>query len=95
MVSGTFEAILAGTIQIKKFSASIEAPLPRVQIVHVLMDSNGNELEEVEGTLQTLVYYSTLALLCQWWDKNRNYCLSIEIVKINRTQYVIPITITD
>lgn len=25
--------------------------LPRVQIVHGLVDSNGNELEEVEGTL--------------------------------------------
>lgn len=52
--SGTFSAILAGTIQIKKFSASIEAPLSRVQIVHGLVDSSGNELEEVEGTLQTL-----------------------------------------
>jgi hypothetical protein len=54
MVSGTFEAILAGTIQIKKFSSNGETPLPRVRIVHGLVDSSGNELEEVEGTLQTL-----------------------------------------
>jgi hypothetical protein len=50
-VEGTFEARKAGTIQIKKFSANGETPLPRVQIVHGLVDSNGNELEEVEGTL--------------------------------------------
>ncbi|MBD2607375.1 hypothetical protein H6G81_23305 [Scytonema hofmannii FACHB-248] len=50
-VEGTFEARKAGTIQIKKFSANGETPLPRVQIVHGLVDSNGNELEEVEVTL--------------------------------------------
>lgn len=51
MVPGTFEAILAGTIQIKKFSSNGETPLPRVRIVHGLVDSS---VEEVEGTLQTL-----------------------------------------
>jgi hypothetical protein len=50
-VEGTFEARKAGTIQIKKFSANGETPLPRIQIVHGLVDNNGNELEEVEGTL--------------------------------------------
>lgn len=50
-VEGTFEARKAGTIQIKKFSANGETPLSRVQIVHGLVDNNGNELEEVEGTL--------------------------------------------
>jgi hypothetical protein len=50
-VEGTFEARKSGTIQIKKFSADGEVPLPRVQIVHGLVDENGNELEEVEATL--------------------------------------------
>ncbi|MBW4504951.1 MAG: hypothetical protein KME64_00295 [Scytonematopsis contorta HA4267-MV1] len=50
-VEGTFEARKAGTIQMKKFSANGETPLPRVQIVHGLVDTSGNELEEVEKTL--------------------------------------------
>ncbi len=60
-VEGTFEARKSGTIQIKKFSADGEVPLPRVQIVHGLVDEKGNELEEVEATLPnwfeaTLIY---------------------------------------
>ena len=50
-VEGTFEARKSGTIQLKKFSANGETPLSRVQIVHGLVDDNGNELEEVERTL--------------------------------------------
>ena len=50
-VEGTFEARKSGTIQLKKFSANGETPLSRVQIVHGLVDENGNELEEVERTL--------------------------------------------
>ncbi|NJM23924.1 MAG: hypothetical protein HC815_41650 [Richelia sp. RM1_1_1] len=50
-VEGTFEARKSGTIQLKKFSANGETPLSRVQIVHGLVDENGNELEEVEKTL--------------------------------------------
>jgi hypothetical protein len=50
-VEGTFEARKSGTIQIKKFSANGETPLARVQIVHGLVDENGNEMEEVEATL--------------------------------------------
>ena len=50
-VEGTFEARKSGTIQLKKFSANGETPLSRLQIVHGLVDENGNELEEVERTL--------------------------------------------
>ncbi|MEA5598992.1 hypothetical protein [Rivularia sp. UHCC 0363] len=50
-VEGTFEARKSGTIQLKKFSANGETPLSRVQIVHGLVDENGNELSEVERTL--------------------------------------------
>ena len=50
-VEGTFEARKSGTIQLKKFSANGETPLSRVQIVHGLVDDNGNELEEVERIL--------------------------------------------
>jgi hypothetical protein len=50
-VEGTFEARKSGTIQLKKFSANGETPLSRVQIIHGLVDENGNELEEVERTL--------------------------------------------
>jgi hypothetical protein len=41
----------AGTILLNKFSADSKTPLPRVVVRHGLVDSLGNELEDVEHTL--------------------------------------------
>jgi hypothetical protein len=48
---GTAGMRKAGTILLNKFSADSKTPLPRVVVRHGLVDSLGNELEDVEHTL--------------------------------------------
>jgi hypothetical protein len=48
---GTKDTRRAGMILIQKFSANGETPLPRVVVRHGLVDSAGNNLEDVEKTL--------------------------------------------
>jgi hypothetical protein len=48
---GTRDTRRAGMILIQKFSANGETPLPRVVIKHGLVDSAGNNLEDVEKSL--------------------------------------------
>lgn len=48
---GTSDTRKAGMILIQKFSANGESPLPRVVIKYGLVDSLGNELEDIERTL--------------------------------------------
>jgi hypothetical protein len=48
---GTKDTRKAGMILIQKFSANGENPLPRVLIKYGLVDTDGNNLEDVEHTL--------------------------------------------
>lgn len=49
--SGTNDTRKAGMIVIEKFSANGETPLPRVVVRYGLVDSDGNNLEDVEKSL--------------------------------------------
>ncbi|MFM6222722.1 MAG: hypothetical protein ACKPDM_20640 [Dolichospermum sp.] len=48
---GTKDTRKAGMILIQKFSANGETPLPRVVVKYGLVDSAGNNLEDIEKTL--------------------------------------------
>ena len=48
---GTKDTRKAGMIMVQKFSANGETPLPRVAVKYGLVDSQGNNLEDVEKTI--------------------------------------------
>ncbi|MFM6268112.1 MAG: hypothetical protein ACKPFA_16680, partial [Dolichospermum sp.] len=48
---GTKDTRKAGMILIQKFSANGETPLPRVVVKYGLVDSAGNNLEDIEKSL--------------------------------------------
>ena len=46
----------AGMILVQKFSANGETPLPRIVVRYGLVDTDGNNLEDVEKTLPSWLH---------------------------------------